>query len=108
MISQNPSSSSPHGQPAGCRSSSPNSPATSGPNGQVDRQRWAQLIADGEIPFPVGLSALDEQALVGEVARRRRARLLKYIACQIALSIKRSLASAALENPDDQEQLQPK
>lgn len=50
-------------------------------------QRWAELIANGDDRFPIGLAAADQDRLVDEVRRRRRERLIRYIARVIALDV---------------------
>lgn len=52
---------------------------------QLDR--WADLVAAGESPFPSGLADQDERQLVELVRRRRRARLVQFIARVIAREI---------------------
>ena len=50
---------------------------------------WARLVADGEAEFPPDLPPDQEQSLLYEVRRLRRARLITFIARQIALDIHR-------------------
>ena len=52
--------------------------------------RLAQLVANGELPFPTNLPAERSQRLLVEVQQRRRRKLVKYIARMIALDIQRS------------------
>ncbi len=54
-----------------------------------DFERWARLIADGEVPLPDGLSSDDADELTARVRTRRRDRLLKIIAELIAGDIAR-------------------
>lgn len=56
----------------------------------VDLRRWAQLIANGELPFPTHLSASEFDRLAVEVSRLRRTRLIRYIARAIASDFERS------------------
>ena len=51
--------------------------------------RCARLLATGEIDWPTGLSAEQQLALMAEVRRCRRARLVKFIASLIAADIAR-------------------
>src|SRR5690242_15647635 len=91
MTSQEPIPSSSECEAAACQLPAESiSEAVTGPGGPVDRQRWAQLVADGEIPFPKGLDPAEEIELAQEVARRRRIRLLKFIARTIAVDIYRT------------------
>jgi hypothetical protein len=55
---------------------------------------WANLIANGQVRFPVGLSEQDAERLRAEVARLRRRRLVKFIAKCIAQDIHRSDADS--------------
>ena len=52
--------------------------------------RVAELVANGELPFPENLTAKRSQRLLVEVQQRRRRRLVKFIARMIALDIHRS------------------
>lgn len=51
--------------------------------------RTAQRVADGQMDIPEGLSDDDAAKLVAEVQKRRRARLVKFIAARIAAEIRR-------------------
>lgn len=53
----------------------------------TDLRALAQLIADGEIPFPMDRQAHERRRLVVLVRERRRRRLIEYLAQQIARSI---------------------
>ena len=55
-------------------------------------ERLALLVANGEVPLPTDLSPADWNALIREVARHRRARLIRYIARAIAADIERARA----------------
>lgn len=55
-----------------------------------EMQRWADLVADAEVGFPENLDVETETRLVEEVRRRRRARLVRYIAGAIAQEILRT------------------
>jgi hypothetical protein len=46
--------------------------------------RWARLIAEGQEPFPTGLCPAQEEQMLQQVRRLRRARLVSYIARQLA------------------------
>ena len=52
--------------------------------------RVAELVANGELPFPEDLSAERSHRLLNEVQQRRRCRLVKFIAHTIAMDILRS------------------
>ncbi len=56
---------------------------------QLDR--WAQLLADGEVEFPDDLPAGQAERLLALVRRRRRNRLVTLIARQIARQIGRDV-----------------
>jgi hypothetical protein len=49
--------------------------------------RWAALIARGEAEFPPSLTRAQEEQLRHEVRQQRRARLVQFIARQIARSL---------------------
>jgi hypothetical protein len=51
--------------------------------------RWAKLVADGHELFPTGLLPVQEERMLQQVRRCRRARLVRYIARQIAGDIAR-------------------
>jgi hypothetical protein len=55
--------------------------------------RIADLVARGEMPVPQHLRAEQLHSLVREVRKRRRRRLVKFIARAIALDIHRSRES---------------
>jgi hypothetical protein len=46
--------------------------------------RWAELIADGQADVPPGLVNAQERELVNQVRLIRRARLVQFIARQVA------------------------
>ncbi len=52
-----------------------------------DVGRLAQLVADGEVPFPRDLDDSTQRTLVLRVAHLRRGRLLRFIARVIARDI---------------------
>lgn len=52
--------------------------------------RWADAVANGDAPFPSGLSDEDQERLLEHVRRRRRARLVQFVARAIAQDILRS------------------
>ena len=60
------------------------------PGDKLDVDRWARLIADGQVSFPAELSLLTQEVLAREVSQFRRQRLLKFIARVIAMDIYRS------------------
>jgi hypothetical protein len=70
---------------------SPNSQEKDNPNASTGTQlsQWADLIANGLVRFPVGLSEQDAERLRAKVARLRRRRLVKFIANCIAQDIHR-------------------
>jgi hypothetical protein len=47
-------------------------------------RRWARLVADGAESFPQGLGPGQERAMLDEVRRLRRTRLVRLIAGQVA------------------------
>jgi hypothetical protein len=67
-----------------------------GPSGEVlqltpdQMMRWADLVARGDAVFPPCLAHAQEDQLRHQVRRLRRARLVDYIARQIALDITRN------------------
>lgn len=56
----------------------------------VDLERWAQLVADGQVPFPPHLESSAQEAILHRVAHLRRSRLLKFIARVIASDLLQS------------------
>jgi hypothetical protein len=54
-------------------------------------QSVADLIANGEFPFPSGLSTEQRIQLGTEVSKRRYQRLVKYIARSIAQDIRQEI-----------------
>jgi hypothetical protein len=66
----------------------PTSPANGVADFDVDR--WARLVADGQVPLPTHLESSEQEALVRRVSQLRRLRLLKFIARAIAQDICRS------------------
>lgn len=61
--------------------------ALQGPVQDVDLERWAQLIADGEVSFPGDLAPEQAQRLQRIVRERMRRRLIRFIARRIAKEI---------------------
>jgi hypothetical protein len=57
-------------------------------------ERTARLIGDGQIDWPAGLTPAQEQRLLDEVRRLRRARLVRFIASGIAIDIARDRRGA--------------
>ena len=57
---------------------------------KLDLDRWASLVADGQVPFPKELPSQTQEVLGRKVSRLRRLRLLRFIARTIALDIHRS------------------
>ena len=51
---------------------------------ELDRNRLADLIADGELPFPQSISAEEALRLATKVRERRRTTLVDFLARQIA------------------------
>jgi hypothetical protein len=51
-------------------------------------RRWAELIADGRDRFPADLQPPDREGLLAAVLRRRRDRLVQYIARAIASALR--------------------
>lgn len=51
----------------------------------------ARIVAQGEFPFPTGLTSDQAAQLATEVRKRRRRRLVKFIARSIAQEIWRSI-----------------
>src|SRR5688500_4980338 len=74
----------PDERPPAAGSGQPTRPALTGD--QVER--WAGLIASGESEFPHDLAFADEARLFDAVRRLRRARLITYIARQIASDVR--------------------
>jgi len=72
-------------------SPNPTTESTSVPPAATQEQlmRLAQLVADGELPFPGNLPLERRQRLLVEVQRHRRERLVHYIARAIAEDILR-------------------
>lgn len=62
------------------------------PKNNFDIERWAPLVANGEVPFPKDLARDQRTLLLFEVNRLRRGRLVRYIARAIASDIERSCA----------------
>ena len=54
---------------------------------EPDLDRLAKLCADGQIPFPTNLSAVQRQKLLTQVSCLRHDRLLNHIANAIASDI---------------------
>ncbi len=63
--------------------------------------RCADLLATEEINWPTGLSESQEAALVAEVRRYRRLRLIKFIASRIAADIAREEKAEQARLPHD-------
>jgi hypothetical protein len=61
--------------------------------------RWADAVANGEAQIPEEITPEDRQRLVAEVRRRRRARLVQYIARAIAQDILRSRGQQHGDSP---------
>lgn len=57
------------------------------PAGEIDLDRWADLLARGECPFPQGLAPDAAGRLIRMLSERRRRGLLEYIARAIAQDI---------------------
>ncbi len=57
-------------------------------------ERWAHLLADGEVEFPPDLHESQVADLVNKVQLRRRRRLIQWLAREIARYLQRENASA--------------
>lgn len=68
--------------------------------------RWASLVANGEAVFPDNLPEAAKAALCQEVRRRRRDRLIRFVACAIARELWRELQTNK-EKTDAQAIFQP-
>ncbi len=77
----------------------PNSAALQARAPAVDVERLAALVADGEVPWPDDLSAHQATELAAAVRRRRRLRLVKLIARQIAAELWRDKPPGARNDP---------
>lgn len=62
-------------------------------------ERWAELIASGETPFPENLGARDSETLLAMVRSRRRQRLVRFIAREIAIHVHSARTQDSV--PDD-------
>jgi hypothetical protein len=49
--------------------------------------RWAELVAEGQEPMPGGLAPAAAEQMLQQVRRLRRARLVCYVARQLARDI---------------------
>lgn len=81
------------------------SAASASPNGiwnEHTRDRCAQLLADGQMHWPEDLLPQQADELRDETCRRRRARLLRFIADRIAAELTESSYPSCSEPPDDQ------
>ena len=65
-------------------------PTTNGLLVPDELNRWADLVANTEVAFPEGLTAVDRARLLEDVRRRRRSRLVQFIARAIAQDILRT------------------
>lgn len=62
--------------------------SSSSPAAAIERfRRWGALVAVGEAPLPVELKPAELKIVLTEVARLRRERLVRFIACAIAKNI---------------------
>lgn len=78
------------------QSTGPSTPTETGPAGTSPTRleaeqlnRWAELIATGQAPFPTELCEADQYLLAARVSELRRSRLVKFIARTIAQDIHR-------------------
>lgn len=69
---------------------SANRPTAPDHRNDSDFAAMAELIAAGQLPFPTELAESEQQQLAEQVGRLRHARLVKFIARQIALDIART------------------
>lgn len=65
-----------------------NAPATADQR-EARPERIAQLVAEGAIPFPMGLAAHENTELAARVRQLRIGRLVLHIARSIALDVSR-------------------
>lgn len=70
-----------HGRESGTASEPPD---------RLELTTWSELIANGEIGFPAGLTTSEQEALLRAVQVRRRRRLVQFIARVIAQDILQS------------------
>ncbi len=77
----------------------PESASTSGALTAEQLARWAELVANGETPFPKGLTRDQGHRLLELVCQRRRARLVQFIARAIAQEIWRRREQPKGEQP---------
>lgn len=70
---------------SGCAPAPPESSAS-----KDQLRRWAELIAEGQAPFPEGLSPAEHEQLVALVRFQLRGRLAQLIARALATHIFRS------------------
>lgn len=74
----------------GTSSLSASNPALQAPSGSADRRRhWAELVAVGAAPLPTDLPPAELQAVLKDVARLRRQRLVNLVARAIATDLDR-------------------
>jgi hypothetical protein len=83
----------------------PATQTTSAPPAATPEQlmRLAQLVADGELPFPGNLPLERKQRLLSEVQRRRRDRLVRHVARAIAEDILREAGPFSRRSQSDVE-----
>jgi len=83
----------------------PATESTSAPPAATPEQltRLAHLITNGELPFPGNLPLEREQRLLSDVQRRRRDRLVHYIARAIAEDILREAGPISGRSQSDVE-----
>jgi hypothetical protein len=60
--------------------------------------RLADLVAGGEVAFPTGLDPAEDERLTAMIRARLRARLVRFIAQQIALAMHREREAGPLES----------
>jgi hypothetical protein len=66
----------------------PASPPEAGDQSDVDR--WARLVADGQVPLPLHLRPSKREAIVRKASQLRRLRLMEFISRAIAQDILQS------------------
>lgn len=68
----------------------PTESAKARPWSPAEFSRWADAVASGEVSFPQAVDGQQRETRLVEIQRRRRARLVRFIACAIAHDISRS------------------
>jgi hypothetical protein len=99
MTGQYPFPTDPGATPQDPKPTPPESPDATHPGPQPPERlaRLADLVAGGEVEFPGGLDPDDDVRLAGMVRERLRARLVRFVARQIAHDIHREREAGPLE-----------